>query len=160
MTFAAMAGYLSVGTSRVIWFFLLVIFTSVSAMFSWSTYRAMTSKHWPSTDGVVIAFYETPNYRYSVDGKSHVSDYASCNELVNRYVAINNSAKYAVRYPLDAKVMVHYCPSNPGLAVLETTFDNSILIWVAVLLAITLLCATGFYRGWRFRIRSAWRGKG
>jgi hypothetical protein len=54
------------------------------------------------------------------------NDVASCNEFC--YVAMRNSSKYAVRYPLNGTVTVHYHPTKPELAVLETQFDSSALL--------------------------------
>jgi hypothetical protein len=104
----------------------------------------------------VIAFYGTPNYRYLVGGRSYTGSYVSCNEFFNEYLGIQNSSKHAVKYPLDAKVDVHYCPRNPALAVLETEFDSKILIAVAVLLLMTGLCAAGLLFGWPLRGRLRW----
>jgi hypothetical protein len=56
-----------------------------------------------------------------------------------------------VRYPLQAKVAVHYCPSNPTLAVLETAFDSRIVTAIAILIFMTCLCFAGFVFGWRPR---------
>jgi hypothetical protein len=141
----------SATTSRIIWLFLFVVLTSITALLGREAYLASTSKHWPVTDGVVTAFHETPHYRYTVGGSNHLGSHVSCNEFFDHFLSARNSEKYSVRYPLDAKVTVHYHPRKPQLAVLETEFDPSVLKVVAVLLLLCLLCAVGFYRGWRFR---------
>jgi hypothetical protein len=127
-------------------FTLLSLVTGVISACAW---RAYNSRHWPTTDGVVTAFYETPNYKYSVSGRTYTGSHVSCNEFFNSYLSVGNSSKYAVRYPLEAKVAVHYCPSDPSLAVLETSFDSNIVIGIVVLVVMTGLCFVGFLFGRR-----------
>jgi len=112
-------------------------------------WRAHDSKNWPTTEGVVFAFYETPNYRYTVVGKTYTNSYASCNELFNFNWSIRNSEKYAVRYPLEAKVPVRYRRTKPSLAVLETKFDSSGIFIVGGLVLINLVFIVGFVFGGR-----------
>jgi hypothetical protein len=132
--------------------FLSVLLGFVTVVLSVQVWLAYTSRHWPTTGGVVVAFYETPEYKYSVSGQSYTNSYASCNELFNRLCSIRNSSKYAVKYPLGAKVTVRYCPNRPGVAVLETEFDFSGFILVVALVLITSLFAAGFGCGWRGRL--------
>lgn len=113
--------------------------------------HAYASKNWPETQGVVVAFYATPEYKYSVNGRTYSSSYASCNELFSYGWILQNSSKYALEYPLGAKVTVHYCPRKPALAVLETRLDFSGYILVAILACVTSICAAGFVFGWRLR---------
>jgi hypothetical protein len=70
--------------SRPVWFLLFIIFTSIAVLFSVRIYRAFTSKNWPVTNGGGVAFYETPQYRYSVGGRTYSNDVASCNEFLLR----------------------------------------------------------------------------
>jgi len=142
-------------TSRAVWFLLAVILGSVAALFSVQAYRAFTSKNWPVTNGVVVAFYETPQYRYSVGGRTYTNGVASCNEFWSSYVAIRNSSKYAVRYPLNGTVKVHYHPKKPELAVLETQFDSSVLLPIGGMLFFGLICFLGFLFGWPLGSRSS-----
>jgi hypothetical protein len=143
--------------SRLVWLFMFSMVSLATVLFSVQAWRAHDSKHWPTTDGVVVSFYERPNYQYSVGGTSYTASHVSCNEFFDRYLSIRSSPEYAVRYPLQAKVSVHYYHSNPALAVLETTFDSSILIAIAVLALVTGLCFAGFLFGWRLRPRLPWR---
>jgi hypothetical protein len=139
--------------SRLIW---LLMFALLSLFAGWTTlqaWRACNSKYWPTTNGTVIGFYGTPDYRYSVAGASHVSSYVSCNELFNYNLWVDNSAKYAVKYPLNSQVTVRYCPSRPALAVLDTKFDATVWIAVMILFAMAGFCAAGFVFGWRLRRR-------
>src|SRR6266481_3383637 len=137
--------------TRAIWlltFCMLLLFTVVGSVGAW---RAHDSKKWPTADGIVVAFYEAPNYRYVIGGKSYTGSVVSCNEFFNGYLSIWNSAKSAVRYPLQAKVAVHYCPNNPTLAVLETAFDSRIITAIVLLVMMTSLSFAGLVFGWRFR---------
>ena len=141
--------------SRVIWLFMFSVWLLVSVLISVQAWRAHNSKYWPTTDGVVIAFYGTPEYRYSVAGKSYSGSYVSCNEFFDGGLFVSNSSKYAVRYPVQAKVKVHYRPGDPSLAALETAFDSRIIGAIAVLVLMTALCFAGFVFGWRLRRRVA-----
>src|SRR5262249_15255018 len=110
---------------RLLWLIVALLVGFASALWARQVWRAHDSRNWPSTEGLVFAFYETPNYCYTVAGRTYTNSYASCNELFNSHVSIQNSEKYAVRYPLQAKVSVHYLQTKPSLAVLETKFDSS-----------------------------------
>jgi hypothetical protein len=103
-------------------------------------YRAATSKKWPVTQATVIAFRATPNYQYSVGGGTYVSDNVSCNELFGWSKVFTDSEKYAVRYPLNAKVTVHYHPTKPDIGVLETKFDAAIF-WkqLGIIIVVTVM---------------------
>ena len=109
-------------------------------------------KSWPVTRGVVIAFRETPNYQYTVNRTTYISDNVSCNELFGFSKALTDSEKYSVRYPLQANVTVHYHPTKPVIGVLETKFDPSAWKQIALLTTITFLCALGFAIGGRPRL--------
>jgi hypothetical protein len=146
-----MFGQLSTTASRIVWVSWVVGFSVFAGLLSFEAYRAAMSKHWPVTDGIVISFYEVPNYRYSVRGGTYVGTHASCNEFFDRFSSIKNSAKYAVRYPLNGKVTVHYLPDDPEVAVLETEFDRSIIKVIGVFLLCALVGVVGFWRGWRWR---------
>jgi hypothetical protein len=140
--------------SRLLWLFLSLLVGFVSALWARQVWRAHDSRNWPTAEGFVFAFYETPNYRYSVAGQAYTNSYASCNELFNRLVSIRNSEKYAVRYPLEAKVVVHYLRKQPSLAVLDTKFDSSGFILVCGPVLINLVLLSGFVFGGRMQGRS------
>jgi hypothetical protein len=114
--------------------------------------RASDSKNWPTTQGTVIAFRATPNYQYTVASGNFTNDYVSCNELFGLSRELTDSEKYAVRYPLNATVTVHYHPTKPDISVLETKFDSS-TFWrdTAVLSVIVLVFGYGLVFGvtWR-----------
>jgi hypothetical protein len=138
---------------RLIWLIFFLLITLCLSLLCREAYWAWTSKNWPTTNGTVFAFYETPRYRYTVSSRSYTNDIASCNEMFFRDVGIRNSEKYSVRYPLQATVSVHYHPGRPDVSALETKFDPSILRDIALLLFIDLLLALGFAFGWGVRPR-------
>jgi hypothetical protein len=138
------------------WLILILLVGFASALWVRQVWRAHDSRNWPTTEGVVFAFYETPNYRYTVAGQTYTNSDASCNELFNRIVSIQNSEKYAVRYPLEAKVQVHYSRKKPSLAVLETKFDSLGIYLVCGLVLINLVFIAGFVFGGRIPGRLGW----
>ena len=136
--------------SRLIFLIMFVLMGLVTALWTREAWLASGSNRWPTTQGTVVAFYETPNFSYAVNGSVYTNSQASCNEFCNSYVAIRNSSKYAIKYPLNSAVTVHYRPSEPSRAVLETKFDPSIVIAIAGMLLMTTLCGAGTILGWRF----------
>ena len=145
-------GQLSVPASRFLW--AVVLFALLGTFFGLQAYRANTCKGWPVTEGVVVAYYGKPNYRYSVGGVSHIGTRVSCNEffLGRNSSAAKNGDRYLATYPLGGSVKVHYDPGRPEIAVLETNFDSGILKVIGVILLVCLLCAVGFKQGWRWRV--------
>jgi hypothetical protein len=131
------------------WLILILLVGFASALWVRQIWRAHDSRNWPTTEGVVFAFYETPNYKYTVAGQTYTNSRASCNELFISHVSIQNSEKYAVRYPLQAKVPVHYQRTKPSLAVLETKFDSAGIFIVCVLVLVNLAFIVGFVFGGR-----------
>jgi hypothetical protein len=142
--------YLSVTASRLVWLLFLLLFGLVAAFLSLQSYRAMTSRNWPTTEGVVFAYYDAPNYRYTVGGLSRTSSVVSCNEFTG--LTRRNGERNVARYPLNSTVKVHYHPGKPELAVLETDFDASAFKVIGVVLVVCLICLAGVYRGWRWRV--------
>jgi len=132
-------------------FSILVLFAVFTTIEAW---HAQDSHNWPTAKGTVTAFYETPNYTYLVGGKKYAGSYVSCNEFFSRNEAIRNSAKYAVRYPLEAQVSVYYNPRNPALSALETKFDPHVFIDIAFFVLMAGVCLLGFLFG---RQRRPWR---
>jgi hypothetical protein len=139
--------------TRVLCLFAFILLGVITVYSSIQVWHAHASKNWPTTDGVVVAFYGRPDYRYSVDGRTYTNGDVSCNELFNGF-ATRDSVKYAVRYPLDGKVVVRYCPSKPSRAVLETEFDASAgLGLISMSGFMTAMFAVGFVFGGRSRVR-------
>jgi hypothetical protein len=149
-----MASTLPVMAVRLVCLLFFLVTTLCLSLLCREAYWASTSKNWPTTNGVVFAFYETPQYRYTVSSRSYTNDIVSCNEMCLRSFAIRNSEKYSVRYPLQATVSVHYHPGRPDVSALETKFDPSVLRIIALILFVDLLLALGFAFGGSFRSRS------
>lgn len=142
--------------SRFVWFVLFAVLGFLTVWTSVQALRARDSKNWPTTNGVVTAFYGCPTYTYRVGGTTYTNSDASCNEFFHSFLSTQNSSKYAVRYPLEAKVTVHYHPGDPSIAALETEFDSSVVKQIVVLGGFTILFAAGFFFGWPLRGRVRW----
>lgn len=150
-----MAHHLSVGASRFLWALFFLITAALAGHLAFQSVRAMNSRHWPVTEGEVFAWYGAPNFRYHVAGETYEASRVSCNELfeMSDQRRRANGPAYLHRYPLGSKVRVHYHPRQPQIAVLETEFDAGVFKVLAAALAVGLLCAIGFWRGWRWRLR-------
>jgi hypothetical protein len=127
--------------------FSLAIF-AFGVLFAVKAYYAMTCPQWPVTQGTVVAFRQTPVYRYAVGGVTNESDVVSCNELLNDNASIRNSDKYSVRYPLGAEVSVHYHPRKANLAVLETQFDRQYLVPIGAVFLLGIAFFAVFCKIW------------
>lgn len=138
--------------ARLVWGFALLGFGIATAIFIVGSCRAYNSKKWPITEGTVIAYYQNPEYHYSVGGVSYENSQVSSLEFVAG-IDYRNGEINLRKYPLYGKVSVHYDPRNPRIAVLDTTFDPVYYAVSAILLAISVLCATGFLQGWPLRVR-------
>ena len=138
--------------SRLIWLFWFMLLAVITGLWSLGVWHAYTAKNWPTTEGVVIAFYGKPDYTYSVDGRTYTNSFVSCNEFFNLW-SVENSAKYAVKYPLGAKVAVYFSRRRPELSALQTQFDTSGILLVVTLVLMTSVFAAGFVFGWRFQGR-------
>jgi hypothetical protein len=56
---------------RMFWLILILLIGFASALWVRQIWRAHDSRNWPTTEGVVFAFFETPNYRYRVAGRTY-----------------------------------------------------------------------------------------
>lgn len=108
------------------------------------TYRAVASKSWPSAEGVVVSsdvkikpwggshrFEPVVIYEYTVGG----ARYRAKRTKFLRGLARNEGLADEItsRYPDGKRVMVHYSPKSPKLAVLEPGVPN----WFTVLFLLT-----------------------
>ncbi len=93
--------------------------------------KSLRTEHWPMTDGIVRSSQIKPHsdndggttysaevtYTYDVAGVNYDGDKVAIGEM-------SSSSEYARgivdRYPTGRKVSVHYSPTNPAEAVLET----------------------------------------
>ena len=145
--------------SRIVWLIFLLVPGFLLVVLSVGASRAMHSKHWPTTEGVVIAYQEDPNYRYSVAGHAYVGSQVSCNRFVSSTADRKNTERNVARYYLGARVTVYYDPNKPSVAALETDFDSSIFIAIAALLLFCVFGGFGFIRGWRWRLGRGLSGR-
>lgn len=121
--------------------------------------RAAASRHWRSTNGVILAsyvdrrsslssgggrntaFYPVVLYQYTVDGQSFRGSQRAFGSEIG--YGWTRPAQNAVdRYPVGATVDVFYNPVNPSDAVLERRSGGSrtIFILIAVLIFVILAC--------------------
>jgi hypothetical protein len=133
----------------------------------WDNRRQVArARRWPTADGIVVSStaeaYETsagaPNrggrvklyepvveYSYEVNGREYHSTKVSFGARVSTQLQKAAEAR-AARYPRDAKVVVHYDPEHPALAVLETGVASQT---GTILLAVVFVGLTLFFSGVR-----------
>ena len=124
--------------------------------------QAYATKGWPTTSGtvekssvksesaqsikdagdrsptVLETYYKAAiSYRYNVEGKEHTSDRLVRHEMSSR--SSGGAVAATQRYPVGATVTVHYDPSSPDIAVLETNIGTMILALNAAGLLFTLM---------------------
>jgi len=113
------------------------------------TYMGLSSSSWPTTTGVVcsseIQTYEGSSgksghrtkvhaakvtYTYVVGNRKFTSDRVCYGDYGSS--GGGRAAQVRQRYPVGATILVHYHPSNPTMAVLETGATWFILLFVSV----------------------------
>ena len=132
----------------------------------WDNWRqANRAKRWPAVEGVVIAskteshktrsggtrgplvtMYEPMvEYSYVVEGREYSSTRVSFGAEVSTQ-ARERAAQRAGRYPEGAKVVVHYNPKHPTVAVLETgvAFQGATIV-----IAVIFVGLAAFFSGVR-----------
>jgi len=112
---------------------------------AWTFLRSLRCEHWPTTEGVV----EAAEIGVQSGSDSDSGDTYSANVSYNYQVAgiryegtrlafgaMSASSDYAQgilsRYPVGKKVLVHYAPDHPELAVLETGIHGGTWIGLGV----------------------------
>ena len=127
----------------------------------WDNRRQVArARRWPTAEGVVVSsraeayrvsggspsrgarvkLYEpVVEYAYEVNGRDYHGTQVSFGARVSTQ-SQNAAEERAARYPRDAKVVVHYDPEHPTVAVLETgvAFEARTLLVAAVFLGLTL----------------------
>jgi len=127
----------------------------------WDNRRQVTrAKQWPTAEGVVLSstaeaykslareanrgarvkLYEPViEYSYEVNGRNYHSTQVSFGAHVGTQ-SQEAAEERAARYPRDAKVVVHYNPEHPTVAVLETgvAFERGTILMAIVFLGLTL----------------------
>lgn len=110
--------------------------------------NGLACQSWPQTEGTVTestlqrienktgARYDAKiRYQYKIDGKTFVGERIQFGSL-----AFKEPTLIQAKYPLNAKVVVHYEKTNPATATLETGFNN-LAVLPALVGAIALLIA-------------------
>ncbi len=137
------------------------------AFMIWDNWRqANRAKQWPTVEGTVltsktesyktragsarqgvrVTMYEPMvEYSYVVQGREYHSTQVSFGARVST-VAIEPAAQRAARYPLGAKVPVHYNPKHPTVAVLETGVVFQV---PTIVIAVIFVGLTVFFSGAR-----------
>lgn len=118
----------------------------------------INSNSWPTVEGVVnfseveggvttsdysSGWWPRVNYSYHVNGKTYIADNIEVIDVGNGNTDIY--AKQVVEnYPVGKKVLVHYNPGNPAVAVLEPGFPTNIggintLGWIGFQVAVVVI---------------------
>ncbi len=117
------------GTRLFCWFFIF-IGVAVEGAGVWTLINSLRTIHWPATDGVIqsaraqshsgsdgVTHSAAVTYTYWVAGVSYEGDKIAIGQM-------SSSSAYAQRtlnrYPVGKEVLVHYSPTDPARAVLET----------------------------------------
>lgn len=146
--------------------FLLVGFILLIASI-WAIIKSISSKKWPTTDGVITASMIHENERtgssmssssthyrpdieftYSVSGKSYKSTKLYFGVKLITIGGYFKSKKLAKKYPVDKQVKVHYNPAKDKEAVLEPGFHNELLMGMffsILLMVFPVLFIYGFF---------------
>lgn len=116
--------------------FVLILLTAMvlgGAMFVYearSNARAMQCREWPVTQGEVItsfishsptsrtvSYHPYIEYRYTVGGSTRTS---STYRLITDSFTREESKRIVASYPVGRKAGIHYDPSDPSIAVIDT----------------------------------------
>jgi hypothetical protein len=123
-------------------------------------YKAKAAEAWPTVPGVILSsglsrhdsydadtgtstsFKPEVQYQYSVMGQNFVGDQISFGNVSYSY---NIAAKKIAPYPQGTQVLVHYNPSDPSKAVLETKSAGGVVLIIvgAVFIVIAIVTAIG-----------------
>lgn len=149
---------------RLVQSLLLLAVGMVCAVWSGSyAYMGLSSSLWPTTAGVMcnseIATHEgnrsssgqrtttyiaKVRYNYTVDNRQYAADRVCFGDFGSS--GGGRARQVQLRYPAGATVLVHYHPSNPKIAVLETGATWFIFLWVVVGTLFTLFGIVGLIR--------------
>jgi len=137
--------------------FSLIAMSLVAGLFSLGAFLEIAKlsriKDWPSVDGSITASSASPGcrgmdayspqleYRYTVNGKAFQGQRRDLGMAVCDTQA--RVEQIVLRYPVGAHVTVHFDPTRPDYAVLETAVDTTALWFMG--LATLLVSAYGFY---------------
>jgi Protein of unknown function (DUF3592) len=126
----------------VLWIFLsLFILAGLGGVGAgcWNVYRGLRCESWPTTEGVVdraamtshtsnkggVTYSADISYHYQAAGTYHTGTRLAFGTMSSSY---NYAQEILSRYPVGARVPVHYSPDDPELAVLETGVHKG--VWI------------------------------
>ena len=104
------------------------------------SFRAISAKSWPTTTGRVVSsslkktgkpgksvieYVPVVRYEYTVEGVKHQSDQLHFGKQATDKTAAESKI---AKYPVGQEVKVHYSPSNPAKASLQTNFKFNIFV--------------------------------
>ena len=126
----------------------------------WQSQRMLVCRGWPTAEGIVRVSEIVPGpmregslkfryhivYDYTVQGRSFQSERISFSRGSGG--ADRSPQQLAAAYLPGSRVTVHYHPSKPGLAVLETGLSWQGFSRLTVGLVLACLGAIGFWRRW------------
>jgi hypothetical protein len=111
------------------WSFILLGLLAVSCGL-WALVQSLRSEHWPTTEGLILTarlqqdssrrgthYSADSSYEYWVEGARFVGARILFGP---RSTAVGDAQQVLNQYPIGEKVVVHYLPSDPQVAVLET----------------------------------------
>jgi hypothetical protein len=142
-----------------IWAFMAVIGALVFVVAVLNTYRMLTCGAWPVTDGMIahselkrgfmregaLKFQLHLVYHYRVDGKAYESKRIAFGGQAKKLKEIRT---LLTTYPKGRKVQVHYLPTHPKVATLETHVSWHGLKTLAGGLLLLCIGLVGIQRRW------------
>ena len=125
-----------------------------------SRQKAQTSQSWPTAAGTVLAaelkehvshdYDDTPSTRYSFEPVVEYSYAVGAQTFTSRRIGYganrfsrSQAQKTVERYPVGSAVTVHYNPTNPTEAVLETQASGSMLFLILGIIFLALCLMSG-----------------
>lgn len=113
-------------------------------------YEARQARDWPVATGEVVEsrveergaraerFHPIVVYRYSVNGRNHVSRTIQLSTDLLRFRTFEEAQAIAARYPVGARIEVRYNPANPSrgaLVIDEIDIGTPLAILAALVIA-------------------------
>lgn len=136
-----MAKASSRGVKLFCWLFMVVGFVALGAG-AWTLIKSLRTTSWPVTEGVITATHIASHsgehgstyspkvaYTYRVAGVSYDGDKIAIGQMSS---SSDYARKVLQRYLVGQKIAVHYSPTNPAEAVLETGIHGGAWIAIAV----------------------------
>ncbi len=166
-------------TSRSIWLLICLIMAAMTVLSGRYLWLAVACKGWPAAECVIQSaevvekevkrqgrpgtrthYAARLSYSFAVAGIEYIGERVSFGDFAGASSSSPKAAQECLaRYAKGTKTSVHYNPKNPSVSVLETqlTWPNVVLPGGFALA--TLLCWTGFRKGWRLRTGRNWSNR-